>query len=146
MADYGTTPSAAALALAGQGTTAMLCYILDALLGVIGGNVAPTPPTPAPATIAAGVTYSTGIIPAAGYNMFAASAQLNQTGTLTLQRYIDEAGTIAIGAAITQAMTADVLATVAVNDGLPCASFKVTVENTSGSLGTLSNFHILAKV
>lgn len=91
-----------------------------------------------PATIAAGATWTSDAIPSQGARGIAAGATLDQTGTLTLQRYLDAAGTVAIGVAITQAMTASTPATVAVNDGLPCASFRIAVHNTSGSLGTLT--------
>jgi hypothetical protein len=108
-----------------------------------GAMVIPTPPTPAPATILAGTTYSTGIIPTNGYQGFAASAKLTQAGVMTFQRYIDIAGTIPIGDAVTQAMTANVVATISWRDGLPAASWSLSVQNTSGSTGTLSNVNLL---
>lgn len=145
MADPFPIPPYSEQFLAGKSTDTRLAVIMDLLLGTSGGNVAPTIPNTVPATIAAGVTYDSGVITVGGYNNFAASAQLTQTGTLTLQRYIDAAGTVAIGDAVTQAMTANTLATVAVADGLPCASFNVTVQNTSGSLGALSKFNVLEK-
>jgi len=83
---------------------------------------------------------------ASGYNKLAAAATLSQTGTLTLQRYIDAAGTIALGSAVTQAMTANVSATVWVNDGQPAASWRVTVQNTSGSTGNLTGVALLEQV
>jgi hypothetical protein len=103
----------------------------------------PDPVNPVPATIGAGLTYDTGVVLAGGRRIVAVAAMLDQTGTLTLQRYIDAAGTLPLGSPITQAMTANVLATIWVNDGQPMASFNVTVQNTSGSLGTLSDFTIL---
>ena len=106
-------------------------------------QIVPVPPTAFPATIAGGATYSTGVIAGLGYSGLAAAAQLDQAGVLTLQRYIDQAGTIPIGAATTQAMSAGVQATVAVRDGLPFSSFIVTIQNTSGSLGTLSGTALL---
>lgn len=108
-----------------------------------GGNISPTPPTPAPATIAGGGNWNSGIIPANGARSVAVSAELSQAGTLTLQRYIDAAGTIAIGAAIVQALSANVVGTVAANDGLPFSSFSVVVANSSGSVGNLTNVYIL---
>lgn len=108
-----------------------------------GGNTSPVPPTPAPATIAGGGNWNSGIIAANGARSVAASAELSQAGTLTLQRYIDAAGTIAIGAAVIQALSANVVGTVAVNDGLPFSSFSVVVANSSGSVGNLTNVYIL---
>lgn len=108
-----------------------------------GAVIVPTPPTPFPTTIAAGVTYSTGIMLTSGCKGLAASAELTQTGVLSIQRYIDPAGTIPIGAAVTQAMTASTLATVAVNDGLPAAAWQASIQNTAGASGTLSNAALL---
>jgi hypothetical protein len=106
-------------------------------------QIVPTPVNAFPATIAAGVTYLTGVIAGLGYGGLAAAAKLDKTGVLVLQRYIDPAGTIAIGDPISQAMTANVQATVAVRDGLPFSAFIVTIQNTSGDLGTLSGTALL---
>jgi len=108
-----------------------------------GAVIVPTPPVAFPATIVAGATFNTGIMPTLGCKGLAASAELTQTGVLSIQRYIDLAGTIPIGAAITQAMSAATLATVSVNDGLPAASWQVSIQNTSGALGTLTNAALL---
>ena len=110
------------------------------------GTITPIPPTPAPATLAAsggGATWASGAIPCGGIPALAVSAELDHTGTLSLQRYIDVAGTVPIGAAITQAMTANAIATIWVRDGLPAASFQVTVVNTGGVLANLTNVNIL---
>lgn len=96
-----------------------------------------------PATIAASQTWTSDAIPSGGARGIAAGATLNKAGTLEIQRYIDAAGTIAIGAAITQAMTSGVAATIAVNDGLPCASFRVIVVNGEASLATLTGVAVV---
>ena len=70
-------------------------------------QLVPTPPTPPPATLAASGTWVSGVMSLAGVNAFAVAATLSQAGTLVVQRYIDPAGTIAIGAAISQVMTAN---------------------------------------
>lgn len=111
-----------------------------------GSVVNPTPPVAPPATLAGGGVWNSGTLPGNGASALAAAATLSQAGTLTIQRYIDLAGTIAIGGAIAQVMTADTPATVAVNDGLPFASFSVQVNNTSGSLGNLTGVAILTSV
>lgn len=103
----------------------------------------PVPPTPFPASIENGTTYDSGIMPTYDYEALAVSAQLSQAGSLSIQRYIDEAGTIPMGAAITQAMTADTLATVAVNDGQPALSWKVTIQNTGSAAGDLTDAALL---
>lgn len=106
-------------------------------------QVNPVPPTPVPTTIAGGGNWASGIIPGAGYNKLATTAQLSQAGTLTIQRYVNAAGTIPIGAAIVQALSANTLGYAAVNDGLPFASWQVTIANTSGSVGNLTNVVLL---
>jgi hypothetical protein len=108
------------------------------------GQFQPKPPTPPPATIAASGNWNSGIMSNGGYGSLAVAAKLSQTGTLVLQRYLDPAGTIPIGAAISQAMTANTVATVATTDGLLCSAFSIVVTNTGGSTGNLSSVFILA--
>lgn len=103
----------------------------------------PVPPTPAPSTIGGGDSWVSGVMSGLGYAALAAACTLTQAGTLSIQRYIDMAGTIAIGAAITQEISASTPATVSVNDGLPFATWIVTITNTSGSSGTLTDVALL---
>lgn len=103
----------------------------------------PTPPTPFPATIAAGVTYNSGPILSGGYPGIAVAAKLNQTGIMTVQRYMDLAGTIPVGDLLSDTMSSGNQSVIWANDGVPFASFVVTIQNTSGALGTLSNTSIL---
>ena len=101
-------------------------------------------PNAVPTTIVKSTHWDSGVIACQGYSAIAVSAELSQAGTISIQRYIDPAGTIAIGAPITQALTANTLGTAAVNDGQPWGSFQVTITNSSGSVdGTLSNFAVL---
>lgn len=130
--------------LQNQPVASRLAVIIDVLLGLVAATSVPVPPTPVPATIANGGNYNTGVMPITG-NSLAASANLSQNGSLVLQRYIDAAGTIPIGAAITQALVGGTLGTVAVNDGLPAASWTVQVNNTGGALGNLTQFALLEK-
>ena len=111
-----------------------------------GAIIVPTPPTPPPATIGGGLSYDTGLMSAAGFSKFAASAKLTQTGTLTLTRYIDAAGTVPIGPVLTQNLAANTVGSIAVNDGIPCLVWRVVVLNTSGATATLSDFHLLETV
>lgn len=113
------------------------------IAGNPGSVINPVPPTAPPATIAGGSNWNSGPILSIGRGGIAAGATLSQTGTLTLQRYIDKAATIAIGSAVTAAMTANTPATVDVVDGLPCGSFTIVVANTSGSTGNLTGVAIL---
>lgn len=130
--------------LANQPTASRLAVIIDVLLGLVAPISVPVPPVPAPATLAAGGTYNSGIMPGKGSSL-AASVNSTQNGVLTIQRYIDAAGTIPIGAAITQAIAGGTLATVAVNDAMPYASFQVSFTNTSGALANITQFAILER-
>jgi len=116
------------------------------IAGNSGSSVNPTPPTPVPATIAGSGSWASGIMPANGAKALAASATLSQAGSLTIQRYIDAAGTVPIGMPVVAVLSATVANTVAVNDGLPFASWQVTVANTSGSTGNLTGVVLLQTV
>lgn len=144
MANPFTIPAISEQYLAGKFTDARLATIIDILLGLASSSQNPTPPNAIPATIAGGGNWNSGVMPANG-NSFAASAELDQAGTLTLQRYIDAAGTIPIGNSIQQVMSANTLATVAANDEMPCASWNVVIANTSGTLGNLTDVVLLEK-
>lgn len=91
-----------------------------------------------PATVAGGATFTSDAIEARDHVGIFACATMTQAGTLSIQRYADRAGTIAIGTAISQAMTANTNACAAVNDGMPYLSFKISIANSSGSTGTVS--------
>ena len=96
-------------------------------------------PTPPPATLAASGVWNSGAVPSGDAAAFSAAATLSQAGTLTLQRYIDNAGQIPYGAAMTATLVATVPNFVGVADGAPVGSFQVSVTNTSGSTGNLMN-------
>jgi len=97
----------------------------------------------APATIGASDTWSSAPIPLAGFNAFAFGAELSQTGTITIQRYIDRAATLPIGAAITQALVADTFASKNTNDGICAGSLIMSIENTGGVTADLSDAILL---
>jgi hypothetical protein len=101
--------------------------------------------TPPPATIAGGGNWQSGPIDSSGFNAIAVSAKLTQAGSLSVQRYIDVLGTIPISSAISAVMSANTLTVVSSNDDIPFACFIVTVSNTSGSTGTLSDVAVLEK-
>ena len=70
-----------------------------------------------------------------GWQRFSIGLVSSQAGTLSAQRYLDIAGTIAQGAAVTAVLTAATAAVVnAGSDLAPCASIQVTVSNSSGSV------------
>ena len=88
-----------------------------------------------PGTIAAGGTYTSGLLGGSGGNHVAVSAQMDQAGTLGVQHYLDAAGSVADGSLATAAMTANTLATVDnVGSISPGASFKISIVNGNGSV------------
>ena len=103
----------------------------------------PAPPTAPPPTIGAGLNYQTGVILANGFKAISVGATLSQAGSVSIQRFIDKAGTIPVGAAISTTLAAGVANFATVNDGVAFASFQVTISNTGASTGNLSGFGML---
>lgn len=68
------------------------------------------------------------------YPRIAIGATSSATGSISVQRYLDAAGTIPQGPALTQALTAATAGVLNVSDGAPFQSFTVTIAG-----GTLSN-------
>lgn len=89
---------------------------------------------------ASGGSVQSALLQMNGWQRFSIGLTSSQAGTLSVQRYLDVAGTIPQGAAVTAALTAATAAVVnAGSDLAPCASVQVTVSNSSGSTATLSN-------
>lgn len=109
-----------------------------------GSNYIIQPPNAVPATLAASGVYDTGVfsVPGPGVSVGVVSSQ---GGTLTVQRYLDLAKALPVGAAATATITANVAAVVSVNDGVPYQCVDVTVSNSSGTTAaTISAFAIIA--
>lgn len=79
------------------------------------------------------------LIQSGGYPKFAVGATNSVTGSIVVQRYLDAAGTIPQGAALTQALTAATAGVLNVTDGLPFLSFTVQITGA----GTLTNVGLL---
>jgi hypothetical protein len=92
------------------------------------------------ATIAGGGNYTSLPIACPGWKNIAVGCRLSQTGTITIQRYLDKAGQVPVGAPITASLVANTSNWATVNDGLPFQSFTFIIANTSGSLGNLDRF------
>ena len=69
-----------------------------------------------------------------GYPRIAVGATSSATGSITVQRYLDAAGTIPQGPALTQALTAATAGVLNAADGAAFQSFTVAIAG-----GTLSN-------
>lgn len=74
-----------------------------------------------------------------GYLAFALGVTSTQAGGISIQRYLDAAGTIVQGAAITASLTANTAGVAIVtNDGKPFQSMIITITNSSGTPAALS--------
>ncbi len=106
------------------------------------GVIRAVPPIPFPASIADGATWSSDLMPA-NFGGVAAAATSDHAATLTIQRYADLAGLAPVGALMSQAMTANIAASVGTNDGLPYLSFAVSIINGAGAVANITNTSIL---
>ncbi|MCG5072275.1 hypothetical protein [Paraburkholderia tagetis] len=80
------------------------------------------------------------VIVSNGWKLFSVGLKSTQAGQISIQRFLDLAGTVPQGAAVTAALTAGTAAYATVGtDGLPFASVQVTVSNSGASAATLSN-------
>jgi len=96
-----------------------------------------------PASVAAGGTASSAVISSDGYQKIALSVTSTEAGTLTLQRYLDAAGTVPQGTALQASIAAGQPALVNAIDGLPFQSVKVSVSNSGSTGANLTNLVIL---
>lgn len=101
-----------------------------------------TPPTPFPASIADGATWSSDLIPAALGGVIAGVTS-SHAATLTIQRYADLAGLVPVGPLLSQALSAATPAWTGVADGLPYLSFAVSIVNSAGAAAAITNAAIL---
>ncbi len=95
------------------------------------------------ASIPATSNVSSNLIQTNGYKVLALGVTSTQAGTATIQRFLDAAGTIAQGPALSVALTATTPAVLNGNDGVAFQSAKVTVSNSAASAATLSNVLLL---
>jgi hypothetical protein len=98
-----------------------------------------------PATIAGGGNFTSIPIICAGWKTIAVGARLSQIGTITIQRYLDRAGLVPIGAPVSAALVANTSQWATVSDNLPFQSFVFAINNTSGSTGNLDRFSALVQ-
>jgi hypothetical protein len=88
-------------------------------------------------------TFTSNLVQCDGFLKIAAGVLSTQAGTIQIQRYVDKAGLIPQGAAISTTLVAATPNVVNANDGLPFQSFTIKVTNTGGSVATISNFVLL---
>ena len=102
-----------------------------------------------PASILTSVTYTSPILPLfygdpyisalIGYNQIVIALTSDHVVTITIQRYLDAAGLIPVGAAATQATTANVAGYCATSATIPAFYFGFTIANASGSTAVITN-------
>lgn len=112
---------------------------------VSGSNpvLAVIPPNPMPVAIPTGTTWSSGVFSMNGFNQAVAAILANQILTVTVQRYMNSAGTLPVGAAGTLTSTANTAGyTSTLSVGVPATHLKVTVANASGDTAIVSAFAI----
>ena len=91
-----------------------------------------------------GGSASSEAIPSNGWQKIAVGVTSSKGGALSIQRYLDVAGTIPVGAAISTTLVAATANSVTATDGVPFLSFIVTITNTDGSAAaTLSDLAVL---
>lgn len=93
-----------------------------------------------PVSIAGSGTANSSILPSNGFQTIIATVNSSQNGTIAIQGYIDPAGTIAHGSAVSTSLTSGTAASATLSGQFQ--TFKVTITNSSGSTATLSNFQI----
>lgn len=89
--------------------------------------------------VGAGLTGTSGVINSQGLGKGAVGLQSDHAGTLNVQRYIDAAGVIPLGAVITVAVVAATPVGVSWADGLPAGSIVVSFVNSAGAVANLTN-------
>jgi hypothetical protein len=96
-----------------------------------------------PATILAAGNYTSNVLYSDGFRTIAAGVTSSQAGAISIQRYIDRAGLVPQGAAVSSTLVAATPNVVNISDGLACQSFKVVITNTGGSTANITNFGLL---
>lgn len=106
-------------------------------------QVFPVLPVALPASIAAAASWQSGIINGDGFPKIVCGVTLSQAGTLSIQRYIDQAGLVPVGVPTSVTLVAGTSNAVTITDGIPFGSFQVTIANTGGAAATPSAFALL---
>jgi len=94
-------------------------------------------------SVPAGQNVTSQVILSNGYKALAFACTSSQNGSVSIQRYLDEAGTVAQGAALTASLTAATAAVLNNSDNDPFQSMVITVSNSGGSAATLTNTLLL---
>lgn len=79
------------------------------------------------------------LIKSNGYTQFALGLTSSQVVSVSIQRYLDNAGTIAQGPPVTGTLTTAVPETFNLVDGMPFATLQITITNGGGTNANLTN-------
>lgn len=96
-----------------------------------------------PSSIAASSSVQSSLITTKGFSQISVGLQQTQSGTLSIQRYLDAGGTVIQGSAVTIPLTANITGNLDIQDGRPFAAFRITVTNSAASTATISAVAIL---
>lgn len=96
-----------------------------------------------PNTIVAGGNASSATIPTIYMPHIVVSVTSSQNGSLSVQRYVDAAGLIAQGSALTAAITGGSAAVVDNADGKACGSIIINVTNTGAVTATVTKVTVI---
>jgi len=96
-----------------------------------------------PGTAAGNATVTSAVVNMQGFTRSAISLQSTTAGTLSVQRYVDAAGTVPLGTVASVALAANTPNSVGFYDGLPSGSLIVSFANSAGTTATLTNAAVL---
>lgn len=96
-----------------------------------------------PTTATASATVTSAVIPTVGFTRIAVGLTSSHAGTLSVQRYVDAAGTTPLGTAVTVALVAATPNSVGISDGVPSGALIVSFINSAGGTATLSGAAVL---
>lgn len=91
-------------------------------------------------TISNAGTLTSGLFSTFGMSNFVFGATLSNAGTLQLRRFIDQAGSISIGAPVTLALSAATAGVLTIQDGKISQSARVDIINGGTTGATVSGF------
>ena len=95
------------------------------------------------ASVPASGSIQSDVIPGDGFKVIAVGVTSAEAGAVDVQRYLDLAGTIPQGAALTGTLVAGTGVVVNATDGLPFGSFRITVTNTTETAAALTGVIVL---
>jgi hypothetical protein len=95
-----------------------------------------------PATIPPNGSVSSNLITVDGYTKIAVGLTSSQNGLLSIQRYLDPQGAVAVGAPVATPIVAGTPLSLTVNDGEMFSSFEIVLTNSSASTALIGNLAV----